>query len=115
MKHICVHCTQGFTAPMYFDSLGWHTMCPHCGGSFDVTPDPTSPGEKFRTARKRAAETHGSAYNSGYLYGYADALREITGARYYCISCGDPSATAWQWLTLDEAETHRNAGYTLTE
>ena len=115
MTHICPHCGEEFAAPIIFDSLGWHTSCPRCEGSFDVDPDPATPGERYRSAKQKAtlAPAQGS-YNTGYLCGYADALRELFDIQYYCIRCGDPDATAWQWLTPNEAENHRKAGYTVT-
>lgn len=118
MKHTCPHCGRNFERPLYLDYLGWHTACPFCEGSFDVDPDPESPGEKLRAAKKKAADLGNNiSYNAGYVAGYADALAEVYGARYYLIKSGDPAlddCAVHAWLTKAEATAHLAAGYSLT-
>lgn len=115
MKHTCPHCERNFERPISLDYLGWHTTCPFCEGSFDVDPDPNSPGEKLRAAKKKAADlSNNLSYNAGYLAGYADALAEAYGARYYHIKPGPDLEGVWAWLTKFEANAHLEAGYFLT-
>ena len=35
-KFICPHCGAEFHGTESHDSLGWHTACPVCTGSFDT-------------------------------------------------------------------------------
>lgn len=118
MKHTCPHCGRNFERPIYLDYLGWHTACPFCEGSFDVDPDPNSPGEKLRAAKKKAADLGNNlSYNAAHAAGYADALAEVYEAKYYHIKAGDPALDdcgVWAWLTKDEAKAHLKAGYFLT-
>lgn len=40
MKLKCLHCENKFDGNISYDELGWHSVCPECGGSFDVdVPD----------------------------------------------------------------------------
>lgn len=32
----CQSCLYMFSGSMFYDELGWHTICPQCGASFDV-------------------------------------------------------------------------------
>jgi len=32
----CLQCGSEFSGPISKDALGWHSLCPECGGSFDV-------------------------------------------------------------------------------
>lgn len=43
LKCKCLHCEHEFEGAASEDSLGWHTLCPKCGCSFDVDiPNPES-------------------------------------------------------------------------
>ena len=65
---------------------------------------------KARAARKKANEHAGDSYNSGYLNGYAEALREAAGMR--CCAISDKENThIWMLLTADEILTLNVAGY----
>jgi hypothetical protein len=35
-KLTCLQCGHEFHGNLYFDDLGWHSLCPECGGSFDT-------------------------------------------------------------------------------
>ena len=40
MKLKCLQCEHKFDGDIAYDELGWHSVCPECGGSFDVdVPD----------------------------------------------------------------------------
>lgn len=40
MKLKCLQCEYEFDGSISKDELGWHSVCPECGGSFDVdVPD----------------------------------------------------------------------------
>ena len=40
MKLKCLHCENKFDGNISYDELGWHSVCPECGCSFDVdVPD----------------------------------------------------------------------------
>lgn len=40
MELICLNCGHEFKGTACLDNLGWHSMCPVCGSSFDVdVPD----------------------------------------------------------------------------
>lgn len=43
-KHFtCMNCQKEFEGELSLDTLGWHTVCPFCGASFDVdAPDSRS-------------------------------------------------------------------------
>lgn len=119
MNHACPHCGNRFTSAVFLDYLGWHTACPFCEGSFDVDPDPESPGEKVRKAKQRPLKAGGIGFDAGYLNGYADALAEVYEARYYYIRPGSAThgpteSGVWAWLTKAEAHAHLEAGYHLT-
>lgn len=32
----CLHCENKFDGTITYDKLGWHSVCPECGCSFDV-------------------------------------------------------------------------------
>lgn len=68
--------------------------------------------QKAREARQKANEEHSGTYNSGYLSGYADALREIAGLKTYTISNGD--LRIWMALSWEEAKILLDEGYFLT-
>lgn len=36
MKLKCLHCNNKFDGTISYDELGWHSVCPECGASFDV-------------------------------------------------------------------------------
>jgi len=36
MRLKCLQCEHEFEGSVSLDELGWHSMCPKCGGSFDV-------------------------------------------------------------------------------
>lgn len=36
LKLTCLNCSHEFVGTISFDSLGWHSVCPKCGSSFDV-------------------------------------------------------------------------------
>ena len=36
MKLTCLNCGHEFDGDVSHDSLGWHSSCPECGGSFDT-------------------------------------------------------------------------------
>ena len=36
MKLKCLNCDYKFDGDISYDELGWHSMCPECGSSFDV-------------------------------------------------------------------------------
>lgn len=36
MKVKCLHCNNKFDGTISYDELGWHSICPECGASFDV-------------------------------------------------------------------------------
>lgn len=36
MKLKCLHCEYEFDGAISWDELGWHSLCPECGCSFDV-------------------------------------------------------------------------------
>ena len=36
MKIKCLHCNNKFDGTISYDELGWHSICPECGASFDV-------------------------------------------------------------------------------
>lgn len=36
MKLKCLQCEHEFEGGISLDELGWHSLCPECGGSFDV-------------------------------------------------------------------------------
>ena len=50
MKFTCLHCEHEFEGSASLDRLGWHTLCPECGCSFDV--DLPTMGELRRTIMK---------------------------------------------------------------
>ena len=41
----CLHCESVFEGTISLDELGWHSLCPWCGCSFDVDV-PTADEEK---------------------------------------------------------------------
>ena len=36
MKLKCLHCNNKYDGTISYDELGWHSLCPKCGCSFDV-------------------------------------------------------------------------------
>ena len=36
MELKCLQCEHEFEGGICYDELGWHSICPECGGSFDV-------------------------------------------------------------------------------
>lgn len=36
MKLVCMNCSHEFEGSISLDDLGWHSVCPECGSSFDV-------------------------------------------------------------------------------
>ena len=36
MKLSCLNCNHEFDGRFFKDELGWHSVCPECGSSFDV-------------------------------------------------------------------------------
>ena len=48
MKLTCLQCGNEFEGTVSKDDLGWHSVCPECGSSFDVDV-PEEPERKGET------------------------------------------------------------------
>ena len=68
-----------------------------------------------RAAIERARKEPGNHYNAGYLSGYADALKRVANLSYYAISADGGKTYTWQWLSPQEVEQHKAAGYIVTK
>lgn len=94
--HTCMNCYHAFDGSVSLDELGWHSVCPECGSSFDVDV----PGGRikmfFMDTEHRASDSFDNYYRGAAVCSFYafDSVEDFV-AKWKEIS-EDPDSM-WYW------------------